>query len=75
MHFNRLYRQRRGRLIVGPEEIELMLCDFGVSALLVMNQSKRNTLVGMPYWMAPEVAQLIPAYNTYIIRFDVFSYT
>ena len=47
-----------------------MLCDFGVSALLVTNQSKRNTLVGTPYWMAPEVAQPIPAYDT---KADIWS--
>ena len=49
---------------------KVMLCDFGVSALLVTNQSKRNTLVGTPYWMAPEVAQPIPAYDT---KADIWS--
>lgn len=49
---------------------KVMLCDFGVSALLVTSQSKRNTLVGTPYWMAPEVAQPIPAYDT---KADIWS--
>ena len=49
---------------------KVMLCDFGVSALLVTNQSKRNTLVGTPYWMAPEVSQPIPAYDT---KADIWS--
>ncbi|THH04201.1 hypothetical protein EW145_g5694 [Phellinidium pouzarii] len=49
---------------------KVMLCDFGVSALLVTAQSKRNTLVGTPYWMAPEVAQPIPAYDT---KADIWS--
>ncbi len=49
---------------------KVMLCDFGVSALLMTTQSKRNTLVGTPYWMAPEVAQPIPAYDT---KADIWS--
>ncbi|KAI5118932.1 hypothetical protein M0805_003756 [Coniferiporia weirii] len=48
----------------------VMLCDFGVSALLVTAHSKRNTLVGTPYWMAPEVAQPVPAYDT---KADIWS--
>lgn len=49
---------------------KVMLCDFGVSALLVTNQSKRNTLIGTPYWMAPEVAQPVPNYDT---KADIWS--
>lgn len=49
---------------------KVMLCDFGVSALLMTTQSKRNTLVGTPYWMAPEVAQPVPAYDT---KADIWS--
>lgn len=49
---------------------KVMLCDFGVSALLVTSHSKRNTLIGTPYWMAPEVAQPIPAYDT---KADIWS--
>ena len=49
---------------------KVMLCDFGVSALLVTSHSKRNTLVGTPYWMAPEVAQPVPNYDT---KADIWS--
>ncbi|KAH8107474.1 Pkinase-domain-containing protein [Phellopilus nigrolimitatus] len=49
---------------------KVILCDFGVSALLVTQHSKRNTLVGTPYWMAPEVAQPVPAYDT---KADIWS--
>ncbi|KAJ8507921.1 hypothetical protein ONZ45_g9764 [Pleurotus djamor] len=49
---------------------KVMLCDFGVSALLATTNSKRNTLTGTPYWMAPEVVQTVPAYDT---KADIWS--
>ncbi|KAI0074150.1 Pkinase-domain-containing protein [Panus rudis PR-1116 ss-1] len=47
----------------------VMICDFGVSALLVTTTSKRNTLIGTPHWMAPEVAHGA-AYDT---KADIWS--
>lgn len=49
---------------------KIMLCDFGVSALLATSTSKRNTLVGTGHWMAPEVVQTIAAYDT---KADIWS--
>ncbi|KAF9646584.1 Pkinase-domain-containing protein [Thelephora ganbajun] len=48
----------------------VMICDFGVSALLTTATSKRNTFIGTPYWMAPEVAQAVPNYDT---KADIWS--
>ncbi len=33
---------------------KIQLCDFGIAANLQM-QNKRSTMIGTPYWMAPEV--------------------
>ncbi|KAJ7783031.1 Pkinase-domain-containing protein [Mycena metata] len=49
---------------------KVMICDFGVSALLTTAGSKRNTMTGTPYWMAPEVVQTVPAYDT---KADIWS--
>lgn len=37
------------------EDGRVQLCDFGVSNTLEPQKSKRSTIVGTPYWMAPEL--------------------
>lgn len=49
---------------------KVMICDFGVSALSATTTSKRNTLMGTPNWMAPEVAQSTPVYDS---KADIWS--
>lgn len=48
----------------------ILLCDFGVSALMATPHSKRTTFVGTPYWMAPEVINSGSQYDT---KADIWS--
>lgn len=64
-----IHRDLKAANILITASGKVMLCDFGVSALLVTASSKRNTLVGTPHWMAPEVAHAA-AYDT---KADIWS--
>ncbi|KAF9047267.1 kinase-like domain-containing protein [Panaeolus papilionaceus] len=65
-----IHRDMKAANVLVTDAGRVMICDFGVSALLATNTSKRNTLTGTPYWMAPEVVQSVPAYDT---KADIWS--
>ncbi|XP_064474850.1 myosin-IIIb-like isoform X2 [Ornithodoros turicata] len=69
-----MHRDVKGHNILLTEHGHVKLVDFGVSSHLEETMGRRNTSVGTPYWMAPEVVacerQLDYAYD---IRCDVWS--
>ncbi|CAG9581317.1 unnamed protein product [Danaus chrysippus] len=75
LHAHRcMHRDVKGHNILLTENAEVKLVDFGVSSHLAATVARRNTSVGTPYWMAPEVIaceqQLDQSYDS---RCDVWS--
>ncbi|XP_061940361.1 myosin-IIIb isoform X4 [Apis cerana] len=69
-----MHRDVKGHNILLTEDAHVKLVDFGVSSHLVATLARKNTSVGTPYWMAPEVIaceqQLDSSYDS---RCDVWS--
>ncbi|XP_038630947.1 mitogen-activated protein kinase kinase kinase kinase 4 isoform X2 [Scyliorhinus canicula] len=69
-----IHRDIKGQNVLLTENAEVKLVDFGVSAQLDRTMEKRNTFIGTPYWMAPEVIACDEnADSTYDYRSDVWS--
>ncbi|KAG4070138.1 hypothetical protein HA402_013381 [Bradysia odoriphaga] len=69
-----MHRDIKGHNILLTEQGHVKLVDFGVSSHLAATMARRNTSVGTPYWMSPEVIaceqQLDQSYDS---RCDVWS--
>ncbi|XP_039221394.1 myosin-IIIb-like isoform X2 [Crotalus tigris] len=75
LHNNRIiHRDVKGNNILLTMEGGVKLVDFGVSAQLTSTRLRRNTSVGTPFWMAPEVIACEQQYDySYDARCDVWS--
>lgn len=65
-----IHRDIKAANILITKEGRVRLCDFGVAAKVSSSKVKRSTIVGTPYWMAPEVITEGALYNA---KADVWS--
>lgn len=75
LHQNRcMHRDIKGHNILLTDQGNIKLVDFGVSSHLASTWGRRNTSVGTPYWMAPEVIACEQQLDySYDVRCDVWS--
>ncbi|XP_061521947.1 myosin-IIIa isoform X1 [Phycodurus eques] len=75
LHVNKtIHRDVKGNNILLTTHGGIKLVDFGVSAQLTNTRLRRNTSVGTPFWMAPEVIACEQQLDsTYDARCDVWS--
>ncbi|XP_063712581.1 serine/threonine-protein kinase mig-15-like isoform X2 [Symsagittifera roscoffensis] len=69
-----IHRDIKGQNVLLTDDGDVKLVDFGVSAQLNKTLAKRNTFIGTPYWMSPEVIACDEnSEQTYDYRSDIWS--
>ncbi|XP_051035284.1 nik-related protein kinase [Phodopus roborovskii] len=69
-----IHRDIKGQNVLLTHNAEVKLVDFGVSAQVSKTKGRRNSFIGTPYWMAPEVIHCDEdPRRSYDYRSDVWS--